>query len=61
MNNIIECLVGDALLLEIQKKYKKGFARKIQLNAFKLKPMTSGTLVFNEFLQILKYHVYKNE
>jgi hypothetical protein len=32
---------GDALLLEIQKKYKKGFGRKIQLNAFKLGPMTS--------------------
>jgi hypothetical protein len=32
------------------KKLKKGFGKKIQLNSFKLGPMTHGTLMFNEFL-----------
>jgi hypothetical protein len=41
---------GRIVVGNSKKKYKKGFARKIQLNAFKLKPMTSGTLLFNEFL-----------
>jgi len=41
---------GYVLLSKIQTNWKKRFGRKTQLNAFKLGPMTLGTLVFNEFL-----------
>jgi hypothetical protein len=52
-------------MLEIQTNCEKGFGRKLQLNAFKLGPITYGTLDFNDFLSYfgkkLRYHVYKNE
>jgi hypothetical protein len=38
VNNIIEFLVG--IVVGIQTNCKKRFGRKIQLNAFKLGPMT---------------------
>ncbi len=38
MNYIIEILVG--IVIEIQTNCKKGLGRKVQLNAFKLGPMT---------------------
>jgi hypothetical protein len=38
VNNIIEVLVG--IVVGNSKNFKRGFERKIQLNAFKLGPMT---------------------
>jgi hypothetical protein len=38
VNNIIEFLVG--IVIGNSKKFKKRFGRKIQLNTFKLGPMT---------------------
>jgi hypothetical protein len=49
VNNIIEILVG----IVVGNSFffcKKGFGRKNQLNAFTLRPMTHGTIMFNEFL-----------
>jgi len=51
------------LLLEIQKNCKKGFGRKIQLNAFKFRHRVHLCLIsfYHNFKHILRYHVYKNE
>jgi hypothetical protein len=38
VNNIIEFLVG--IIVENSNKLPKRFGRKIQLNTFKLRPMT---------------------
>jgi hypothetical protein len=38
VNNIIETLMG--IVVGVQTNCKKGFGRKIQLNEFKLGPMT---------------------